>query len=218
MAVAQEQDQTLAAFVLDKERSQAPPGGGREDRRGRRQRPDRRRRDRRADEAGPGQGPPDHGPGALKGGVRGAAIGVVVGAIIAGPAGAVVGGAAGRPPPQSAQPLPRHRHRRQVHEAGRERDREGQERPVRPVRGQLGRVDRRWSSRRSRPRTPCSSTSTLPAETAAALQGAGRARRRGTGWRRGGRRLRDRGRGSPRGGRAAEEAAPVRRGGRPETT
>ena len=116
-----------------------------------------------------------------------------------GPGGSGRGRRSWRAPPQSPQPLPRHRDRRQVHEAGREGDREGQERTVRAVHGHLGRVDRfgragdpgrerpahhEHAARRDRGRT----------------QGAGRARRRITGWRRGGRRLRDRGRGGARGG------------------
>ncbi len=57
-----------------------------------------------------------------------------------------------------AQPLPRHRHRRQVHEAGRQRGGEGQERALRPVRGRLVGLDRCRRRMRSRRTTRCSST------------------------------------------------------------
>ena len=80
--------------------------------------------------------------GGAKGAVRGAGLGVIVGAIVLGPAGAVVGGAAGG----VLNGLRNRLHDIGIDDkfmrAGHEGARQGQERPVHPVRGQLGRIDR----------------------------------------------------------------------------
>ncbi len=80
--------------------------------------------------------------GAAKGAFRGGALGVVVGAIVAGPAGAAVAGAAGG----VLAGLHNKFHDIGIDDkwmrTGREGNREGQQRPVRPVRRRLGLVDR----------------------------------------------------------------------------
>ena len=108
--------------------------------------------------------------GALKGGVRGTAIGVVVGTIIAGPAGAVVAGAAGGLLNSLRNTLPRHRRRRQVHEAGDAKEIEkGKSALFVQYTGtwaaSIGLVEQAIQAENA-----LLITSTLPAETAAALR------------------------------------------------
>ena len=158
MAVAQEQDQTLAAFVLENGSA------------ARRLLAEIEKVDKVDDNVkvvdvaiaehtkrGRVKVHQTEDMGALKGGFHGAAMGVVVGALVAGPAGAAVGGAA-------VGLL--HSLRSRFHDIGiddkfmkqvYERDRQGQERPLRPVRGSMGRLDRLDRERdqgRERPADP----------------------------------------------------------------
>ena len=138
--------------------------------------------------------------GALKGGVRGTAIGVVVDTIIAGPAGAVVCRSGRRAPPQL---------RSRFHDIGiDDKFMKQVAKEIEKGKSALfvqytapGPRRSGWSSRRSRPKTPCSSRARCPPRPRP-HSGRSSAGRQITGWRRGGRRLRDRGRGGP------EEAAP----------
>ena len=118
----------------------------------------------------------DHG--ALKGGVRGTAIGVVVGTIIAGPAGAVVAGAAGGL---------LHSLRSRFHDIGID-DKFMKQVSKEIEKGKSAlfvQYTGNWAAsiglieQAIQAENALLITSTLPAETAAALQGAGRAGRRG---------------------------------------
>ena len=88
---------------------------------------------------------------------------------------------------------PRHRHRRQVHATGLEGDREEEECPVPPVRGQLGRVDRACRAGDHR-RTRAAVQQHAAGRQGRRAAGPRRAGRRGTRRRGGGRGLRARGR------------------------
>ena len=115
-----------------------------------------------------------------------------------------------RRPERPSQPLPRHRHQRQVHAPGHEGSRQGQERPLHPVRGGLVPLDRDdRAGRRVREGAPHPQHAARSDGVRA--DGARRAGRRGARWHRGRRGLRGRGPGGARRGRGRPRSPLPRR-------